>query len=610
MLSRIRKSVSRRLRYHQTGRLLAQGFTKFTPSAVSQQTVLPMPGQATTGPRPVGECASDPTMNQKSSMSNDPITSSVPQDPVEPIKSQPDNVDGASLNPYTERELVDPNIPTDSLRNGRPQTPKVPQVQSTHELDFNIDADEQLLGHPAHQTTHTRTEEGPPMEDEVACSLHVIFKDTRLESPEVSTVKWLSDTEYQRIENAAYKILHNQVATSGAKQLTVHRKTGVCRLLRTIADDRDTMAQVGLQELKSDYHWKGPVRLMVGGYWAQNPYCRLRMEITYEYAALSVAKRSNQKYRVTIKDVIWSKLKNVKNWEGKHFLPRRDVETIFGYSTIRMLVEEDDSLKTMEAWSTKQVPEIQELKERFVDKVSNDGTCLLATCIYADVDLICLYNLIEAGKSDVDMPLTTSDCPNNYSEADFMAKFLNNQHHFKAFDFGKIGNELQEIPVDVNVPIMGNKDQPWRGGFADVYKVQIHGDHHTFSDMEQHPWPASIKQLGWPSQGITYSYEHRGYVRPEKVEHWLKSAFGSNRAKYAVSLNSSCGSVRWSNEFGHGETISSDKLYANHESRSQVMERSHLPKSASETYSGKCIAFSISSTTTSKATNAVIRSPS
>jgi hypothetical protein len=54
--------------------------------------------------------------------------------------------------------------------------------------------------------------------------------------------------------------------------------------------------------------------------------------------------------------------------------------------------------------------------------------------------------------------------------------------------------------------------------------------------MDMNAWPTIIRTLPWPSEGDTYSYEHRGYIKPEKLEHWLLQAFGPNKAKYVVSL--------------------------------------------------------------------------
>ena len=51
-----------------------------------------------------------------------------------------------------------------------------------------------------------------------------------------------------------------------------------------------------------------------------------------------------------------------------------------------------------------------------------------------------------------------------------------------------------------------------------------------------HVWPNSIKELSWPRDGIMYSYEHRGYIIPEKLECWLNKAFGVGKGKYVVRL--------------------------------------------------------------------------
>ena len=53
-------------------------------------------------------------------------------------------------------------------------------------------------------------------------------------------------------------------------------------------------------------------------------------------------------------------------------------------------------------------------------------------------------------------------------------------------------------------------------------------------DSREAVWPNNIKCLSWPRDGITYSYEQRGYIKPEKVARWLEKAFGQGTAKYVV----------------------------------------------------------------------------
>jgi hypothetical protein len=47
-------------------------------------------------------------------------------------------------------------------------------------------------------------------------------------------------------------------------------------------------------------------------------------------------------------------------------------------------------------------------------------------------------------------------------------------------------------------------------------------------------WPRNIASLAWPATGITYSYEHRGYIKPEKLERWLAAVFAPGQAKSVV----------------------------------------------------------------------------
>jgi hypothetical protein len=53
--------------------------------------------------------------------------------------------------------------------------------------------------------------------------------------------------------------------------------------------------------------------------------------------------------------------------------------------------------------------------------------------------------------------------------------------------------------------------------------------------MDNPVWPTTVQNLAWPEDGLTYSYENRGYIKPEKVGRWLSKAFGEGNGKYAVS---------------------------------------------------------------------------
>ncbi|KIX10393.1 uncharacterized protein Z518_01475 [Rhinocladiella mackenziei CBS 650.93] len=47
-------------------------------------------------------------------------------------------------------------------------------------------------------------------------------------------------------------------------------------------------------------------------------------------------------------------------------------------------------------------------------------------------------------------------------------------------------------------------------------------------------WPSAVRNIKWPTEGVMYTYEHRGYIRPEKLEYWLTQLFGPGKAKYVL----------------------------------------------------------------------------
>lgn len=56
----------------------------------------------------------------------------------------------------------------------------------------------------------------------------------------------------------------------------------------------------------------------------------------------------------------------------------------------------------------------------------------------------------------------------------------------------------------------------------------------SFMQATSQVWPSVVSSQPWPSKGVSYTYEHRGYVRPEKLEYWLRETFGHGASKYVV----------------------------------------------------------------------------
>ena len=47
-------------------------------------------------------------------------------------------------------------------------------------------------------------------------------------------------------------------------------------------------------------------------------------------------------------------------------------------------------------------------------------------------------------------------------------------------------------------------------------------------------WPREMRALDWPVGGVSYTYQHRGYVRPEKLAYWLQQTFGHDETNHRV----------------------------------------------------------------------------
>jgi hypothetical protein len=65
--------------------------------------------------------------------------------------------------------------------------------------------------------------------------------------------------------------------------------------------------------------------------------------------------------------------------------------------------------------------------------------------------------------------------------------------------------------------------------------------------MDTHVWPKFVRNMDWPKDGIMYSYEHRGYIRPEKVDLWLRKAFGEENAHFVVCVSPFV-MIKWSSK--------------------------------------------------------------
>lgn len=299
--------------------------------------------------------------------------------------------------------------------------------------------------------------------DKVDCVAILVYNGKRHRAIE-DRIWWLNKSEYAKFDYAAVRWLRDW-GVPDSKQL--YRKSGRCRLI-SHGDGREFDSRI----LENEEQWSEALPYLVTSFISKHPYVNFYLEILWEYSDLTINKVENEKYAKTVQKVIDGKLK--PNWKDIKFIPRKDLDEILSESTVKELINSDRSLN-----------EIQNLdKDKFTQEVVLFASRLLAICVYVDLPLACLYELIQQGRLDIHLPLAEPHCPNGTYQVNFR-NFVRWQGAFIAHKFEDDGGrpKHRKIADEVVLPIMFNKkeDLLGEGGFGWVYKVHIDPDHHLFS---------------------------------------------------------------------------------------------------------------------------------
>ena len=299
--------------------------------------------------------------------------------------------------------------------------------------------------------------------DKVDCLVILVYKGERHRAID-DRIWWLDKSQYAYFDYAAMRWLRDW-GVPDSKQL--YRKSGRCRLI-SHADSREFDSGI----LENEEQWSEVLTYLITSFVSKHPYVRFHLEIVWEYSDFSINKVENERYAVTVRRVIHEKLQ--RNWQKEKFIPRKDLDEILSDSTVKELINSDRSLN-----------EIQDFdKDKFTQEVVLDASRLLAICVFVDLPLACLYELIRNGCLDVDLPLTEIHCPHGMYEVNF-GNFVLWQGAFIANEFeDDRGRPVhRKIPDAVVLPITFNEkdDLLGEGGFGWVYKVHIDPDHHLFS---------------------------------------------------------------------------------------------------------------------------------
>ncbi|CAO2658700.1 Nn.00g064230.m01.CDS01 [Neocucurbitaria sp. VM-36] len=165
----------------------------------------------------------------------------------------------------------------------------------------------------------------------------------------------------------------------------------------------------------------------------------------------------------------------VKDWRFRgviqEFLPKPALDKVTTKEVIELVVSKDDKF-----FLTGQA------LEDFVAKVHEEGTIMFVTCFFAALDMNVLKALLDIGLTDKDLPLTEECCANHkLKRRPIFTAFRDNQKRFHTAYLGLNSNQNLD---GITVPINFDEDLSYllgRGAFGDVWDVEIHKDHRSFS---------------------------------------------------------------------------------------------------------------------------------
>jgi serine/threonine protein kinase len=292
------------------------------------------------------------------------------------------------------------------------------------------------------------------------------------------TVEFEEDAAFDELHTLATKALIDKYQQNAG---SYYLKVGRFRLVR---DQTQSVAARGILERKDD--WIESLSRKIQAFRGQNFQVDFHVDIDWEFSSLHIEQVPGVRYADTIRGAIDAKIRF--NWEGRFYIPRKDLRQIMTEDTIKRLVLDDESLRSPEALRLNGGAQVD--SDELATKIYNWAVCLLAWCVYSRLDLVILYHMVKQDKGDANLPLTIDDCPDSAYNPDFRAHAYHSGG-FAAYQFVRNDKGLvehQKLHDGAVVPILFDDKNPHchlgKGSFGVVYKVRIDRDHHSFSDRD------------------------------------------------------------------------------------------------------------------------------
>lgn len=176
------------------------------------------------------------------------------------------------------------------------------------------------------------------MSPRVDCHIYLVFDGKELLGPYECTVNWIGLNTFRSVDDIALQLPKDRHSTSETTQL--YRKSGRCRLINDKTGEVED-SRIG----ENRGQWAEAILQMVRAHLHKTSCDAYHLEICLEYSTLSISALKGESYVTTVHNVVYQKLK--RNWEHDVYIPRGDLEQIFSESTIKSLIDADQSLANL-----------------------------------------------------------------------------------------------------------------------------------------------------------------------------------------------------------------------------------------------------------------------
>ena len=350
-------------------------------------------------------------------------------------------------------------------KKSKDTTPATGSRSSPHKTSFKIINEPEFSSHSLQ----------PAIPSRVRCRL-IINLDGEKHSPSSELeVEWLDSQSYQKLTQARDSGVSEAARSRDPKVRSASYINGDITLFESIDGSHDDK-EIDHGLLLQEHDWNETMPVMVAKFAAAHPYTPFYLEVNFYFS--SVLETTSDKH-----DLIARMSKAMScNWETEgHYLPRSELEKLFSKDQVRELIYGDESL------SKSLGPSIKKSKDEMVEKVLLFAQRLFAVCVWIDRPLILLKLLLDKGLTDTDLPLESHDRPEFLMETHFehIAKVQGRFCVLDFFDNGPDGDKFYPVPHNMTVPISFRdpEDKLGEGAFGQVFRAQIHSDHHRFPSV-------------------------------------------------------------------------------------------------------------------------------